>query len=219
MIRQLQRIAVFTVGIFILALGIAISVRANLGTSPIASLPTVLSFATPLTVGSYLTLFNLMFFLMQVLILRRKFPKVQLVQLPITLVFGVFADFGMYLTSWIDPTSYFMQWVWTLVGVVLVALGVYIETQPRLSYIPGDGIVFTLTLVLQNISFGTIKMVFDWGLVILAVIASLVLLGGLEGVREGTVFAAFGVGLVIRLISAVHKRLGSGRGRGKAVGE
>jgi len=215
-IRLLQRIAVFTIGIFIMAFGIAISVRANLGTSPIASFPTVLSFATPLSVGFYLTLLNLVFFLLQVLILRKNFPRIQFVQLPITLAFGVFADVGMYLTSWLDPTSYFMQWVWTLVGVVLVALGVYIETQPRLSYIPGDGLVFTLTLVLQNISFETIKMVFDWALVIIAVVVSLVLLDGLEGVREGTVFAAFGVGLVIRFISAVHKRLGGGRDEASA---
>ena len=209
MLGQLQRTAVFTVGIFIMAFGIAISVRANLGTSPIASFPTVLSFATPLSVGFYMVLLNLVFFLMQILVLRRKFPLVQLVQLPITLLFGVFTDLGMYMTSWLDPTSYFMQWVWTLVGVVLVALGVYVETQPRLWYIPGDGIVFTLTLVLQNISFGTVKMVFDWTLVIIAVIVSLVLLGGLDGVREGTVFAAFGVGIAIRIINAVHKRFGT----------
>lgn len=208
MIHQLHRIAVFTIGVFIMAFGIAISVRANLGTSPIASFPTVLSFATPLSVGFYMILLNLVFFLLQVLILGRKFPLIQLVQLPITLAFGIFTDLGMYLTSWLDPQNYLMQWVWTLVGVLLVALGVYIETQPRLSYIPGDGIVFTLTLVVQNVPFGTVKMIFDWSLVIISVIASLILLDGLEGVREGTVFAAFAVGIVIRLISTIHKRIG-----------
>lgn len=208
MIRQIRRSFVFTLGVFIMAVGVAVSVRANLGTSPIASFPTVLSFATPLSVGAYLILLNLVFFLLQVLILRRKFPLLQLVQIPISLAFGVFTDMGMALTTWIEPQNYAMQWIWTLVGVVLVALGVYIETQPRLSYIPGDGLVFTLTFVLQNIPFGTIKMVFDVTLMVISVIVSLVLLGELEGVREGTVFAAFAVGIVIRCISAVHKRLG-----------
>lgn len=211
MMRQLQRIFVFTLGVFIMALGVAVSVRANLGTSPIASFPTVLSFATPLSVGFYMVVLNLVFFVLQVLVLRRKFPLVQLVQLPVTLAFGVFTDLGMYLTSWLEPQNYVMQWVWTLVGVLLVALGVYIETQPRLSYIPGDGLVFVLTFVLQNIPFGTIKMIFDWTLVITSVLVSLILLGGLEGVREGTVFAAFAVGIVIRFISAVHKRISKKR--------
>lgn len=191
-----------------MAIGVAVSVRANLGTSPIASFPTVLSFATPLSVGTYLILLNLVFFALQILILRRKFPKFQFVQLIVTFAFGFFTDLGMYLTSWLDPSNYFMQWVWTLIGVILVALGVYIETQPRLSYIPGDGLVFVLTLVLQNIPFGTIKMIFDWTLVIVSVITSWLLLDGLEGVREGTVFAAFAVGIVIRMINALHVRFG-----------
>lgn len=94
MIRQLRRSFVFTLGVFIMALGVAVSVRANLGTSPIGSFPTVLSFATPLSVGAYLILLNLVFFLLQVLILRRKFPLLQLAQLPISLAFGVFTDIG-----------------------------------------------------------------------------------------------------------------------------
>lgn len=210
-LHHLKRTLIFTLGIFVMAVGVAVSVRANLGTSPIASFPTVLSFATPLTVGTYLILLNLIFLVLQILILRRKFPKFQFVQILVTFAFGFFTDFGMYLTAWLEPANYFMQWVWTLVGVILVALGVYMETQPRLSYIPGDGLVFVLTLVLQNIPFGTIKMVFDWTLVIVSVMTSWILLGALEGVREGTVFAAFAVGIVIRLINALHIRVGGKR--------
>lgn len=207
-LHHLKRTLMFTLGVFIMAIGVAVSVRANLGTSPIASFPTVLSFATPLSVGTYLILLNLIFLGLQVLIRRRKFPTFQYVQILVTFAFGFFTDFAMYLTSWLTPANYFMQWVWTVVGVILIALGVYIETRPRLSYIPGDGLVFVLTLVLQNIPFSTIKMIFDWTLVVISVITSWVLLDGLEGVREGTVFAAFAVGVTIRLINALHLRLG-----------
>lgn len=207
-LHHVKRVLVFTLGVFIMAIGVAVSVRANLGTSPIASFPTVLSFATPLSVGTYLVLLNLVFLVLQILIRGPKFPKFQFVQILVTVAFGFFTDLGMYLTSWLEPANYFMQWVWTVISVVLIALGVYIETRPRLSYIPGDGLVFVLTLVLQNIPFGTIKMVFDWTLVIVSAITSWMLLDGLEGVREGTVFAAFAVGITIRLINALHVRMG-----------
>lgn len=203
-----KRTLTFILGVFIMALGAAVSVRAQLGTSPITSFPTVLSFGTPLSIGTYLIILNLIFLGLQILILRRKFPAFQFIQIPITFAFGLFTDLGMYLTSWIEPPNYLMQWVWTVVGVILVALGVYIETQPRLSYIPGDGLVFVITMVLQNIPYGTIKMVFDWTLVTISAITSWLLLGRLEGVREGTVFAALTVGLVIRLINALHIRFG-----------
>lgn len=208
MIRQVNRILVFTLGVFLMALGVAVSIRADLGTSPIASFPTVLSFATPLTVGVHMVLLNLVFIGLQILILKRKFPPFQFVQLPISFMFGVFIDVSMYLTSWLVPADYFMQWVWVLVSVVLVAFGVYLEMQPRLSYLPGNGLVFTIFEKLQNIPYGTIKTVFDTTLVVLSVGLSLILMGGLHGVREGTVFAAFTVGILIRVIDAVHKRLG-----------
>lgn len=206
MVHQTKRVLVFLLGVFLVAIGIAISVRADLGTAPIASLATVMSLATPLSVGTYVMSLNLIFFVCQVLLLRRKFRVFQLIQIPLTVAFGLFVDLCMYLTAWLEPANYFEQWGWTIVSVVLLALGVYVEMQPQLTYLPANGVVFTLYTVLQNIRYGTIKIIFDTVLVALAVIASLTLLGGLFGVREGTIFAALCVGLVIRLISRVHTR-------------
>src|SRR5699024_4244280 len=106
-----KRTLTFILGVFIMALGAAVSVRAQLGTSPITSFPTVLSFGTPLSIGTYLIILNLIFLGLQILILRRKFPAFQFIQIPITFAFGLFTDLGMYLTSWIEPPNYLMQWV------------------------------------------------------------------------------------------------------------
>src|SRR5690625_543211 len=205
--RQVKRILVFSLGVFLIAFAIAVSVRADLGTAPVASLPAVLSFATPWSVGTYVMSLNLLFVGLQFLILRRKFQLLQLIQIPLTVAFGFFVDLCMYLTSWLDPTSYVEQWAWLLVSVVALALGVYIEMQPRLTFLPADGIVFTIYTVLQNIPYGRIKTIFDTTLVSLAVVASLTLLGGLYGVREGTVFSALTVGLMIRGLQRLHRRI------------
>lgn len=212
--RQVNRVLVFLLGVFLVAMGVAISVRADLGTAPIASLPAVLSFATPLSVGTYVMSVNLLFVLAQILILRRKFPVFQLVQIPLTFAFGLFVDLCMYLTSWLQPSHYIEQWAWLLASVVLLALGVYVEMQAQLTYLPANAIVFTIYTVLQNIPYGVIKTVFDTVLVAAAVIASLLLLGGLFGVREGTVFSALVVGVVIRWISTIHSRM-----KGKKTGD
>lgn len=207
MLRQLRRWLVFLLGVFLIATGVALSVRADLGTAPIASLPTVLSFATPVSVGTYIMLLNLVFVVLQILILRRKFPAFQFIQIPLAFAFGLFVDLAMYLTAWLEPAHYVEQWLWLLASVIVLALGVYVEMRPRLTYLPGNAIVFTIYTVLQNIRYGTIKTVVDSSIVILAVIASLSLLGGLYGVREGTVFSALTVGLVIRWILAIHRRI------------
>lgn len=200
------RVLVFTLGVFIMSLGVAASVRANLGTSPITSFPTVLSLATPLSVGVLTILLNLLFLLIEILLRGRKFPPIQLLQFPVALMFGLFIDLNMAWTGWLDPSTYAMQWVWTIIGVLLVAVGVHIEMKPKLSYIPGDGLVTVITMVTRS-KLGTVKMCFDWALVLLSVATSFLLLGGLEGVREGTVFAAFGVGLVIKAIANIEDRV------------
>lgn len=104
--RQALRVAVFLLGVFLMAFGVAISVRAELGTSPIASFPTVFSYGTSWSVGTYMIIMNIVFVMLQMLILRRRFPPFQLVQLPISVAFGVFIDLSMYLTQWLAPQSY-----------------------------------------------------------------------------------------------------------------
>lgn len=205
-----RRTLLFLLGVFFVAFGIALSVRADLGTAPIASFPTVLSFATPISVGTYIMILNLIFVGLQIAVLRRKFRPLQFIQIPLSIAFGLFVDLSMYLTRWVNPTHYVEQWAWIIASVLLLAFGVYVEMQARLTYLPANGIVFALYTVLQNIPYGTIKIIFDTVLVALSVISSLMLLGGLYGVREGTVFAALTVGLVLRGISAIHNRLSPG---------
>lgn len=209
---QFRRAATFLLGIFIMSIGVAITVHAQLGTAPITSFPTVLSSATSLSVGAWTILFCLVVMLIEVAVLGRRFPPIQLIQLPVVFVFGLFVDLSVALTTWIETDNYLLQWVWTLVGSVVVALGVYIEVQPRLTYLPPDGLVTAITMR-SGLPFGRIKLFFDWTLVALAVITSLLLMGELQGVREGTAFAAIAVGYLVKVIGNIHTRLRVDRDR------
>ena len=48
------------------------------------------------------------------------------------------------------------------------------------------------------VKFSTVKIAFDVTLVCISILTSFLFLGGLEGIREGTVAAAVCVGLVTR---------------------
>lgn len=205
LVHLLKRTSLFTLGLFILAFGVAISVRANLGTGPIVAIPSVLSFATPLSVGTLTIILNLVLMAVAIAVSGRKFPLIQLVQIPVAFLFGFFVDIAMMLTPWITPTNYFVQWVWVVISVPVIALGVYIEMKPKLTYIPADGLVALLATVMHK-KVGNVKIVFDWSMVTIAVILSVVLLSGLEGVREGTVFAAFGVGMVLKFFANLEQQ-------------
>lgn len=205
--RHVLRTLTFVLGVFIMSLGIAVAIQADLGTTPIATLPTVLAFGTPMTVGFYVILLNLLFVVLQFLVLRGRLSRLQLLQVPVTFAFGFLIDVSVYLTQGISPATYLAQWGWTVFSMVLMAVGVYIETRPKLTYLPGEGMVVAMTMVQDRISFGKLKIILDTVLLLTSVAVSLVLLNGLEGVREGTVFLAFAVGSLLHYFNKLRTRL------------
>lgn len=195
----------FVLGIFLLSVGIALSIRAGLGATPISTIPTVLAEATSFTVGTFTIAMNLGFVVLQVLLLRRRFPPFQLLQIPLTLLFGLMCDAALWATQWINPAHYLEQCLWTILSVIVAGLGVYIEVSARIAYLPGEGIVVVLHRLIR-MRFGTLKQVFDWTLVLAAIALSFILLGHLYGVREGTVLSAFGVGAMVKVFESLHSR-------------
>lgn len=92
-----------------MALGVSLSVKANLGVSPISCVPYVYSLTMPLSLGELTILLNLVFIVSQMAVLRKNYQWAQLVQLPSVIVFGYCIDFTMHLLSSLSPTSYVAQ--------------------------------------------------------------------------------------------------------------
>ena len=89
----------FVVSIFVNAFGIAFITKALLGTSPITSVTYVASMFTPLTMGQWTIIVNLLFVALELLFMTRKELKsdlrMYLLQIPISLCFGTFIDVSM----------------------------------------------------------------------------------------------------------------------------
>ncbi len=203
--ERIKRYLLLFVSLWIMAFGIAFSIKANLGTSPISSFPYVLSLITPLTVGTVTILMHCVFILLQILILRRQYRLVQLMQLPVALVFGVMTDLTLWLVRGISYTAYWQQWILCLIGVALVGFGVRCEVTARVVTLAGEGLILAVVKV-TSLPFSTMKIAFDVTLVTLACICSFVFLHGLYGVREGTLAAALLVGTVAKYLQPILRR-------------
>ena len=68
---KLKRYVIFLVGLFVNSLGVSFVTKANLGTSPISSIPYVLSLNFPMTLGNFTILFSLLLIGLQLIILRK----------------------------------------------------------------------------------------------------------------------------------------------------
>lgn len=193
-----KRFVLFFLGLTIAGIGVALSTRPGLGTSPITSLPYVTTFKFPWTLGMATIVINLFFILAQFIILKHRFGWSHIAQLPTLLAFGFFIDFGMWLTNFYIPESYFLRVAEEVIGCLFLAVGIGFQLIANISLMPGDGFIRVVSEE-YHIPFGTVKICFDSTIVISAIIFSRCCFQNITGVREGTVIAAFLVGYFIKL--------------------
>lgn len=203
---MMLRYVVLGLGLSLMSIGIAFSIRSDLGTTPISSLPYVVSELTPLSVGTLMILMNLVFVALQILVLRRRFKPVQLLQVPVVVVFGLLNDAALWLLRDVTYSTYWQQWLLVAIGIVVVGVGVAFQVKAQAVPLAGEGLILALSDTLirrfgvkRPLLFGAMKVQFDTTLVFVSVAIALIFTHGLAGVREGTVAAAIGVGFVVQL--------------------
>ncbi len=121
------RYGIFLIGLFINSLGVSLITKANLGTSPISSIPYVLSLEFPWSMGVFTILFNVLLVLFQLILLRKKFKPEYWLQIPVAILFGWFIDLTMMLLGWMNPQGYLLEAVSLLIGCAVLGFGVYLE--------------------------------------------------------------------------------------------
>lgn len=201
----LNRILVYVVGLFIMAFGVSLSLKSNLGVSPVNSLPNEISlvmnsFGINLSLGNAVIIIFSCYVLVQILIKRRRFPLIDLTQVIFSIVFGYFTNFtGMITNASSYLTNLPMRLLFMAVSMVFIAFGVSIYMNAKLVNMPMEGMTLAISEALGKL-FARVKIVVDCSTVILALVLSLVFLHGIEGVGVGTVLAAVCVGLLVKPI-------------------
>lgn len=128
----ISRIVLFAFSLFVIALGVALITRANLGTSPAACPPYVLSLVpgAAFTMGTYLCCMQIMFVLTQIAILRKDFQLFQLFQLAASFLFGFYTDLAMAMTVWLPTDNYLSCWLLLVAGCAVMGAALFWKSRP-----------------------------------------------------------------------------------------
>jgi uncharacterized membrane protein YczE len=103
------------------------------------------------------------------------------------------------LVNFIDPVGYVNQFLLLLFSCLVVAFGVLLEIQTEVVYLPADGVIIAISQVLKK-EFPKVKPFVDTSMVIISAILSVVFLGYLAGVREGTIISALIIGPIVKIL-------------------
>lgn len=182
-------------GICLNAFGIALFTRSKLGTGPTSCIPYVVSLKSGLSFGTCTFIFNILLLLGQIILLRKKFPRYQLLQLPVTLLFSILIDGAMKFTTFVNTDIYWVALLYNILGCVFRAVGVSCQVVADVVMLSTEAFVKALSDVSKK-EFSWIKLFFDVFMAAVAIALSFLLLGRLESVREGTLIIVLLVGPV-----------------------
>lgn len=196
-----KRYLFFLIGILINAFGVALITKAALGTSPISSVPYVLSLRFTPTLGAFTFVMNLIFIILQPVLLRRDYQPIQLLQIVVNIVFSWFIDVSMNLLGWLEPQNIAVELIVLLLGCAVLGFGISVEVAPDVLLVPGEGLVGALTAA-SGRRFGSVKVAFDVTLVLISLALSLLFFHRLNGLGLGTVISALLVGRFVNLYNS-----------------
>lgn len=191
----LKRYIFFFLGICLNAFGIALFTRSKLGTGPTSCIPYVVSLKSGLSFGTCTFMFNILLLLGQIILLRKNFPRYQLLQLPVTLLFSILIDGAMKFTTFVNTDIYWLALLYNILGCVFRAVGVSCQVVADVVMLSTEAFVKALSDVSKK-EFSWIKLFFDVFMAAVAIALSFLLLGRLESVREGTLIIVLLVGPV-----------------------
>lgn len=200
----LKKYLVFVIGLYFLAAGIVLIIHSALGTTPISSVNYVLSLNSPLSLGTCTFIVNVLLILGQFWLIRgtksRQDQISILLQIPFSFIFSTFIDFNMSLAEDLHPSNYITSIALLLLGCLIQSIGVVLEIKPQVAMMSAEGFV-NYAARRYNKEFGKFKVIFDFTLVTVAIILSLIFTQRIEGVREGSLIAACITGYIVSFLN------------------
>ena len=195
--KWIARIVAYAIGLLILAFGVAFSVNTNLGVSPANSFPYVVSLILNTKMGNCVTVIFICYILLQIVILRKDFQWINLSQILFSTLFGKFVDFAKLVLDGFCFSTYAGRLLMLAISIVLIAIGISMYMGAKLVNMPTEGLASAIAAKLPNKEFHQTKVMVDCASVGTALILSICFLGGLQGIREGTIISAIVIGKVI----------------------
>ncbi|SDN27414.1 YczE/YyaS/YitT family protein [Lachnospira pectinoschiza] len=194
--KNVSRIILYLVGLFIITIGINLSIISALGVSPVSAFTYPLSQATGLSLGLITVLTYSVLVLIQWLLLQKQFKAKDLLQIPFSMCFGLFVDMTGRILAFIHPENYLQQFLIMMLGVIVCALGATIYIA--MDIVPNAPEGFNLAVSKRfSMPFSRSKVLSDCLFIAVGVVISLLSQGKVTAIREGTLVSALLTGIII----------------------
>ena len=195
--NMIRRFIMYIAGLFSVTVGIAISVKSNLGVSPASSVPYTMTCIWGIEMGKATIVYHTVLVLIQVALLRKKFKPINFLQIAAGIVFGYFTTFCNWAVSFLPvPENLVLRLGMSLISTVFIAFGIFLYMPANIMPLAAEGLSKAIADVC-GIAFSKAKVCIDVSAVTISLICCLLIMKSIGSVGVGTVLTAFLVGTVV----------------------
>lgn len=202
-----KRIFNYIFGLYLITLGVAFSIKSNLGSAPVSSIPYAMNLIWMIEIGVATFIFHAVLVLIELILLKKDFRKKHFLQVFVGVLFGAFTSLSVALLGFIPSAdSFAIALVMSLLSVFFIALGLFFYVPTNIIPLSVEGVTQAIAIVTER-PFHTVKICFDVCVVATALILSYAFLGQFGSVGIGTIIGALFIGTTVKYIHRIHERL------------
>ncbi|MBD5080833.1 MAG: hypothetical protein HDT44_03600 [Ruminococcaceae bacterium] len=196
-----NKVIMYFLGLFVIAVGAALSVKSDMGVSPVTTIPYTVTYIWGVDMGITTFLFHLLLVFIEFVLLRKNFKLKNLLQVAVGVVFGLFTSLCNYLVFLIPfPNTMLVRIMLLTLSIVAVALGLFFYVPAEIMPMAVEGLMLVISEV-TGIKFSTIKIALDIAFSLISLIVCLIAVHNMGSVGTGTVVSAITTGLVLKVIT------------------
>lgn len=201
---EFNRFFNYIFGLFVITLGVGLSIKSGWGVTPVSSIPYTLNVIWGIEIGIATVIFHTLLVVIELILLRRAFKIKHFLQVPVGILFGVFTSFSVNVIDWLlpDSSNIFIIIIMVVFSAFLVALGLFFYVPTNIVPLSVEGITQAIAIV-SNQPFTKVKVCFDISVVALSLVLCLIFIASWGSVGIGTIFSAVFVGIILKYINKV----------------
>ena len=146
-----KRLFNYIFGLFLITLGVAFSIKSNLGSTPVASIPYALNLIFLIEIGISTIIFHTFLVIIELILLRRDFKIKHFLQIFVGILFGGFTSFSVALVSFIPPApNFFIALLMSVASIIIIALGLFFYVPSNIIPLSVEGVTQAIAIVTDN---------------------------------------------------------------------
>ena len=193
----MKRLGLYVLGLFFLSLGVSFSIQAGLGVSPVSSLAYAFSLTVGLSIGITTVLANVLFIIIQAILIKQIKLKEFVLQLVIAFLFGIFMDVTLFIAQLLPtPEAIVVRCLYLIISLFVVASGLLGYFTAKLPLMPYDALTHVISERFKLI-FSKAKITSDLLNVCVAGVVCLIFIQSFGSIGIGTLAAAYFIGKIL----------------------